>query len=304
MEESFMAQWEGRRAAASADGPAVRSYQDWRPRAPVDLANRLVFNRSMSFDITQLLDQWDFEPGQVSVRKFKSKDGAEKLQLRVDLGLLQMNAQGRPDGKRPFGRESLMDHQEARLEKHRQDHGGSEDGFALQAADCAKLQQECIQYHHRYICLFQLEDYHGVISDTDRNLKAFDFVKRHAASSELSWALQQFRPQLLLMRARAKGQLALQAGSYDEVFNTVESSIQELRSFYNENHRFDLLEQSDEIRSLEAWREEIRANRPRSEREKLESALDEAVRKENYEEAAKVRDQLRNLKPVRSSPQP
>jgi hypothetical protein len=260
------------------------------------LGGRLVFNGSMSFDITQLLDQWDYEPGQVSVRKFKAKDGTEKIQLRVDLGLLQMNAQGRPDGKRPFGHESLMDHHEARLEKHRQEHAGSEDGFVLQPVDCSRLQQECIQYHHRYICLFQLEDFHGVISDGDRNLKAFDFVKRFAASCELSWTLQQFRPQLMLMRARAKGQMALHAGSYEEVFALVDASIAELRAFYNENHRFDLLEQSEEIRSLEAWREEIRVNRPRSEREKLESALDEAVRKEDYEKAAKVRDLLRNLK--------
>jgi hypothetical protein len=61
----------------------------------------------MSFDISALLDQWDYQPGQVVVRKFRGKDGQDKIQLRVDLGLLQMNAKGRPDGKRPFGHESL-----------------------------------------------------------------------------------------------------------------------------------------------------------------------------------------------------
>ena len=48
-----------------------------------------------------------------------------------------------------------------------------------------------------------------------------------------------------------------------------------------------------------------------TEREKLETALDEAVKAENYEKAAQVRDALRNLKPPerpataesRSSPQ-
>ena len=33
-----------------------------------------------------------------------------------------------------------------------------------------------------------------------------------------------------------------------------------------------------------------------TEREKLENALDEAVKEENYEKAAKLRDSLRNLK--------
>ena len=62
----------------------------------------------MDFDISHLLDQWEYQPGQVVVRRFKAKDGREKIQLRVDLGLLQMNAEGRPDGKRPFGRASLL----------------------------------------------------------------------------------------------------------------------------------------------------------------------------------------------------
>src|SRR3979409_2381801 len=108
----------------------------------------------MNFDISQLLDAWDYQAGQIVVRKFKTKDGTEKIQLRVDLGLLQMNASGRPDGKRPFGHESLLEHYRVKLEKYR----GGEDGFALKTEDCAKLQQEAIQYHHRYICLFQLED--------------------------------------------------------------------------------------------------------------------------------------------------
>src|SRR5881397_1138291 len=96
--------------------------------------------RPMDFDISPLLEQWPYKPGQVVVRKFKSKDGKEKIQLRVDLGLLQMNAEGRPDGKRPFGRESLFEHFKARLEKQRRANPGAGDGFVLKAEDCAKLQ--------------------------------------------------------------------------------------------------------------------------------------------------------------------
>ena len=42
----------------------------------------------MNFDISHLLDHWDYQPGQVVVRKFVGKDGQDKIQLRVDLGLL------------------------------------------------------------------------------------------------------------------------------------------------------------------------------------------------------------------------
>jgi len=253
----------------------------------------------MNFDISHLLDQWDYEPGEVAVRKFKGKDGSEKIQLRVDLGLLQMNATGRPDGKRPFGHESLLEHYKARLEKYRKTHGGSADAFTLKPDDCAKLQQEAIQFHHRYICLFQLEDYSGVIRDTDRNLEVFSFVNDYSESLELAWSLQQFSPQLLMMRIRAKGMLALRDERHGRAIEVIEEGLDEIRNFYRRHSRQDLLEQSGEIQSLDSWLQEIRAKRPLSERERLEHALDEAVRREDYEKAAQVRDALRNLKPSR-----
>jgi hypothetical protein len=249
----------------------------------------------MSFDISALLDQWDYQPGQVVVRKFVGKDGIEKIQLRVDLGLLQMNATGRPDGKRPFGRESLLEHYLDALEKFKGEHGNDSKDFRLSADDCGKLQQELIQYHHRYICLYQLEDYEGVIQDTERNLKVFDFVQKHAGSEDLAWSLQQFRPQCLMMRIRARGALALKANRYDEVIRLVEGGLEEIRQFYRDQERQDLLEQSGEIQSLEIWLQEIQNKRPLTAREKLESALDEAVRNEDYEKAAQVRDALRKM---------
>ena len=251
----------------------------------------------MNFDISHLLEHWDYQPGQVAVRRFKGKDGTEKIQLRVDLGLLQMNAEGRPDGKRPFGRASLLEHYQARLERHRKKHDGADDGFVLKADDCAKLQQEAIQYHHRYICLFQLEDYEGVIRDTERNIEVFDFVEEYAESDELAWSLQQFRPQLLMMQVRAEGALALKEEHFDEAAELIEDALDELRDFFRAHSRHDLLEQSGEIHSLEAWLQDVQAKRPLSERERLEHALNEAVRLEDYEKAAQVRDALRNLKP-------
>src|SRR6266436_46391 len=136
----------------------------------------------MNLDISHLLEDWDYQPGQVAVRKFKAKDGTEKIQLRVDLGLLQMNAEGRPDGKKPFGYPSLYEFYEARLYKHLAAHDGRDKGFKLSAEDCAKPQLEALQYHHRYICLLQLEDYPSVIRDGERNLQVFEFVSKHAES--------------------------------------------------------------------------------------------------------------------------
>src|SRR5437667_10916272 len=95
---------------------------------------------AMNFDISHLLEQWDYQPGQVVVRKFIGKDGTEKIQLRVDLGILQMNAQGRPDGKRPSGFASLFEFYVPKLNQHLTQHDGNDEGFTLKPEDCARLQ--------------------------------------------------------------------------------------------------------------------------------------------------------------------
>lgn len=250
----------------------------------------------MQFDISDLLNSWEYQAGQIVVRKFLGKDGKEKIQLRVDLGLLQMNTLGRPDGKQPFGHESLLEHYQARLEKYMKAHDGSEEGFKLDSEDCSKLQQEAIQFHHRYICLFQLKDYEGVIRDTERNLRVFDFVDKYAEARELAWAVQQLRPQLMMMNIRARATVAVDLGAHDEAIAIVTEGLDDLRAFFQKVERPDLAEGSGEIQSLGVWLEELKATKPLSEREKLERALEDAIRREDYEKAARYRDKLRELK--------
>src|SRR5438552_7028569 len=252
----------------------------------------------MDYDISHLLDQWEYQPGQVVVRRFKGKDGRDRIQLRVDLGLLQMFAEGRPDGRRPFGQPSLFEHHQARLYKYVAAHNGSDEGFRLKPEEVAKLQLEAVQYHHRYICLLQLEDYAAVVRDAERNLAVFEFVNKHADSEDMAWSLQQFQPQLLMILTRARAAQALQTQDYTLAIQLVEEGLEKIRSFFRENGRVDIADQTGEVLSLENWLEEIRAKRPLSKREKLERALNDAVNKEDYEKAAKVRDELKNLKPA------
>jgi hypothetical protein len=250
----------------------------------------------MNFDISDLLSQWEYQAGQIVVRRFKGKDGKEKIQLRVDLGLLQMDAFGRPDGKKPFGHESLFEHYQNRLRKHMETNDGNEEGFKLDAEDCSKLQQEAIQFHHRYICLFQLKDYAAVVRDTERNLAVFDFVEKYAEARELAWSVQQLRPQLLMMHVRARATIALEEGDHDTAIAAADDGIEELRQFYLRIDRADLAEQSGELQSLQGYLDEIRSTRPVPEPERLQQALDEAIDREDYEKAAELRDKLRKFK--------
>ena len=59
-------------------------------------------------DITRLLRSWPYEPGRIIAKRITGDDGRPKLQVRLDLGVLQMEMQGRPDGSEPEGFESLL----------------------------------------------------------------------------------------------------------------------------------------------------------------------------------------------------
>jgi uncharacterized protein (DUF1330 family) len=137
-----------------------------------------------------------------------------------------------------------------------------------------------------------------VIRDAERNLAVFDFVSQHAENEELAWSLQQFRPQLLMVLTRARAAQALDVKDHALAIQKIEEGLEKIRAFCHEHGRGELAETGGEVQSLENWLEEIRARRPLSRREKLERALHEAINSEDYERAAKVRDELRNLKPA------
>jgi hypothetical protein len=215
--------------------------------------------------------------------------------MRIDLGILQMNAEGRPDGKLPFGKISYFDHLRDKLESFESENDGDDEGFQLESKECQKLQQEAIQYHHRYICYFQLEDYGNVVRDTERNLDAIAFATDYCPSEENIWSLRQLTPQLLMMRTRATAAQYLALEKHHSAIRNVEEGLDHLRDFYESVSRPDLADESGEVQALETWLDELKDQRPLSKREKLENDLNEAIKQENFEEAAKVRDQIKEL---------
>ena len=99
--------------------------------------------KSQSKDIVPLLKGWDYEPGTINVRKINGLDGKPKLQMRLDLGLLQMELTGRPDGATPHGHDSLLDYYEEQLREHKKTNG-SELGFHLTSSECQSLRDEAV----------------------------------------------------------------------------------------------------------------------------------------------------------------
>jgi hypothetical protein len=61
---------------------------------------------AMSLDLNTILKDWPHENGNIKVRKITGLDGREKLQLRVDLGVLQMEMSLRPNNAASFSRKA------------------------------------------------------------------------------------------------------------------------------------------------------------------------------------------------------
>ena len=51
----------------------------------------------MSSDIEPIISDWPYRPDEITVRVIEGLDGQRKIQLRLDLGVLQMEFDGRPD---------------------------------------------------------------------------------------------------------------------------------------------------------------------------------------------------------------
>jgi hypothetical protein len=255
--------------------------------------NAVLRGQKMGKDLAVLLHDWDYNPNEVTVRRVLGVDGREKIQMRLDLGVLQMETQGRPDGKRPHGFESLLEYHLDRKER-------AEDGFdfeewSLEAEECAELKQEAMQYYYRYLSLFHLGDYWNVIRDTERNVRVFDLIRDFAQEESDRMSLEQFRPYVLMMNARARACIALEDKSYDRALELIDAGIESIRDFFREVEREDLIDSCREIQFLEEWSERIQNNRPITPADRLRRELSSAVEQEDYERAAQLRDQIREL---------
>jgi len=250
--------------------------------------------RAKSKDITPLLKGWDYEAGTINVRKIHGADGLPKLQLRLDLGVLQMELTGRPDGLRPQGCESWLDFYETQLKAY-QSRNGTELGFELNSEQCQALREEASMYYHRYLSLFVLEDFSGVVRDTARNLRVLDLCGKYAIEEQDRLILEQYRPYITMMNTRAAASIHFGAKRYDEALLIVKDGLAKIKRFFVRFGQDSAYQHSNEVRVLRRFGREIKAKMPVDPRLKLQQQLDRAVKKENYEEAARLRDELKGL---------
>lgn len=243
-------------------------------------------------DIAPLLKGWDYEPGTINVRKINGLDGSTKLQMRLDLGLLQMELNGRPDGSKPHGCESLLEYYEDQLKDH-QRRNGTELGFHLTAEQCAALREEAGLYYHRYLGLYVLEDFTGVVRDTARNLRVLDLCGKYAVDEQDRLVLEQYRPYITMMNTRAAASILFKDEKFPEALVVVTDALDKIKEFFERFGQPEAYSQANEVKVLRQFARDIRKKMPVDPIAKLQSQLDKAVKGERYEEAARLRDEIK-----------
>jgi len=251
------------------------------------VARFVQFGKSASMskrhDIDRILQQWVYQPGEVSARIIRAADGREVLQMRVELGVLQLETAGRPDGQRPGGADSYFDYLKAEAAK-------ALDGFELSTEQCIEADREFMQFYHRRVCWLALRDFRRATLDADHTLAFMDFVRDHSPDEEWTLSHEQYRPFVLFHRVQAASLAKLEEAGPPEAMQELNAGLQSFRDLFSEFDAEEQFEEDELVQRLVELRDTLRQQyhlKP-----SLSEQLASAVEAEQYELAAKLRDEL------------
>ena len=245
-------------------------------------------------DIDDILKQWPFDPQSVNVRLLELSH-RQVLQMRVDMGLLQLETDGRPDGNKFEGQRTYFEFLQKNSSK-------SEDEFELSDDVCMEIDREFVQFYHRRVCWLQLKEFGKAVKDADHTLKLMDFCKSHSPDEQWTVSHEQYRPFVLYHRTQAAALSHLNAEDEDDDVKTsdrrsVELAIEEvneglerLRDLFVEYEADEQFDEDDLVVRLRELREGLREKYDVG--MTLNEQLAAAISNEDYELAARLRDEL------------
>lgn len=239
--------------------------------------------------IDEILNQWPFDPMNVNVRMLQSRQRTI-LQMRIDMGILQMEIEGRPDGYNPYGATSYFDFlkkQSAKLV----------DGtFELDEEHCLEIDREFVQFYHRRVCWLQLKEFQRAVNDADHTLGLMDFCKLHSPDDEWTFSHERYRPFVIYHRtqAAALGYMAdeqsVEEAEPEKAIEEINRGLATLKNLFIEHEAEEQFDQDELVVRLIEFQNSIRENYDVG--LTLGERLDQAIANEDYEKAASLRDQL------------
>ncbi|MEM1304633.1 MAG: UvrB/UvrC motif-containing protein [Planctomycetota bacterium] len=233
--------------------------------------------------LDDLLNDWPYEFGEVAARHATGGDGRELLQLRIDMGVLQMEVEHRPDGNRPGGFDTFYD----QLISLAFDEG---EAFELDEERCMEVDREFVQFYHRRIGWLALRDFSRAVRDADHTLRLMDFTSAHAPNEEWADLHEQYRAFVLFHRTQADALAKLDEQKPEAAVQAIDAGIAKVREVFELHDMLEDFEEDDLVKKLVEMKEalsELYELRP-----SLAEQLAEAIADEQYERAAEIRDRM------------
>lgn len=243
----------------------------------------------MEYDLSEILRNWPFDPEDSvkNFRRIRAKDGRELIQVREPMGVQQMEYDGRPDGVRIEGMETWLAYYESQ--------SALDPMFKLNHEQCINLMQEGILFYQRYLVLYQMEDWIAVVRDTGRNIEYFEFIREHAENREDWMTIEQYRPYILRMNAVAKSHILREGGEHEAAIKLLRRTLYEIQSLDPVNTPVFKMEMEKASKHLEQVIQELETEQPENEMDRLQKQKTEAIRREDFEAAARLRDEIMSL---------
>jgi hypothetical protein len=233
--------------------------------------------------IDRILRDWPYDPDALNVRMIKGDNGRSIIQMRVDLGLLQLEVEGRPDGFRPQGFESYYDFLVGEAV-----HLGED--FVLSDEQCDEADREFVQFYHRRNCWLRLREFRKAIEDANHTLGLMDFCRDH--SPDQSWTIshEQYRPYVLFQRTQAEALAELEEHGPAQAVEAIQRGLDRIYEVFAEHDAEEHFDEDEMVNRLKELKDSLRDQFDGEAR--LRQQLSEAVAAEQYELAAKIRDEL------------
>jgi hypothetical protein len=254
-------------------------------------------------DLSIIIADWPYDEEEEAnnVRKIVGVDGRMKVQLRVHGGVLQWDVDGRPDGRKPYGCRSVLDYCAGLVGQRRRGVTLPDHECRLDSEQVEELVTELYDYCRRSRALFLLGDYCCALKDSLHSLRILRLVREYSPPATLVFRYDRYRPSLLVDRSRAEMLYHIQAGDMRKALDALNRGVRDIESFYAEYEMEDQTADSSERQILVDLRRSLREkyNIPLNDRELLHALTVEqeiAVRKENYEMAARLRDKINLLR--------
>jgi hypothetical protein len=232
--------------------------------------------------LDHLLGDWAFEPDALCVRLVKGADGRDVIQLRVDLGILQLETVGRPDGIRPEGCDTLLD---LLVKREAED-----PDFELDEDICVEIDREFAQFYHRRVAWLRLQRFDLAVRDADYTLSLMDFCQEHSPCEEWSLQHEQHRAFVLFHRSQAAALGAIEKQEPEEAIDAINLGLSQMEESFIEMGWEDQFDSDELVERLVSLRESLRNDFTIE--KSLKERLAEAVELEQYELAAKLRDEM------------